>query len=524
MGMIYYRNLLQILECSDRIVRSVNVPRSEEEYRLQSAALRIYTEAVNELTAEGFPTEQWRGMRCIQTDGETYMIRTAMPDPDTDGRYVPGLFERPDFVFRRDEREQGIADSGVAGYRRIHVEAAAPDAVIPPAPEHVPEETATADTEIPENDEDGLEEYDYDALMEGQADDGPAEDRTGTAEESPETGGAAEEPFRPGSVTAAEDSRTFDYEALLRETERMTEAAKDMFGTDEDRTQPGPETPDTAPVLSAGSEEAEETGYAGEAEETGYAGETEYRDSYETEEPRTELPEDTAGTPDDYTEPEQDPDSLNGADGTEEPEETEETENTDNGISGMQDRDFTMTYIRAKVMKNGAELAKCEFIIAPMALEEDSRDIIVWCMSGQKAQVLTSAKKKPSVLIDVRDFGVIVSGVCRNGNFEAGIRLRKMDTDNGITLIQEEPATFGGKGHIVIRDEGIAIHVIPTSFRNNRTGNADYFYCIETDTERIGANARGVEAVDFGYNGIQYKLICRWKEDTNTLYAMVQEA
>ncbi|MCP5978537.1 hypothetical protein NL364_29025, partial [Klebsiella pneumoniae] len=83
------------------------------------------------------------------------MIRTAMPDPDTDGRYVPGLFERPDFVFRRDEREQGIADSGVAGYRRIHVEAAAPDAVIPPAPEHVPEETATADTEIPENDEDG---------------------------------------------------------------------------------------------------------------------------------------------------------------------------------------------------------------------------------------------------------------------------------------------------------------------------------------------------------------------------------
>ena len=160
----------------------------------------------------------------------------------------------------------------------------------------------------------------------------------------------------------------------------------------------------------------------------------------------------------------------------------------------------------------GNRKEEAELIIYPLGKEGE--DIIVWCLFDGKTIVKHSGEKK-HVLVPLLNSRLLVFGEFVDGNFKATIKLPKKDQARGDKLIVSEDVRNGKEGHIAVYDDDrhIEVHVFPTTFKNNQTQNADYFYYVKTDEETITGDTNDNPFVFIQTGQAKFEVVARWDEN-----------
>lgn len=178
-------------------------------------------------------------------------------------------------------------------------------------------------------------------------------------------------------------------------------------------------------------------------------------------------------------------------------------------------KDFTFDLHTLK-SKDGKE--NCVFLVAPLRLDLSRSEVIVQAVINNHKAVEIS-DENGQITFETDDYSYFIDASIKNKEFVSEVKVKEGTEDDFTT----RRISFGKKGHIVQVDEedGIKIHIIPTSFQSNEYGTADFIYCIESESE-------GKEQIDFNYgsnngeksvlleiNNVLYELEARWKEENN---------
>ena len=181
----------------------------------------------------------------------------------------------------------------------------------------------------------------------------------------------------------------------------------------------------------------------------------------------------------------------------------------------LENKDFTFDLHTLK-SKDGKE--NCVFLVAPLRLDLSRSEVIVQAVINNHKAVEIS-DENGQITFETDDYSYFIDASIKNKEFVSEVKVKEGTEDNFTT----RRISFGKKGHIVQVDEedGIKIHIIPTSFQSNEYGTADFIYCIESESE-------GKEQIDFNYgsnngeksvlleiNNVLYELEARWKEENN---------
>ena len=181
----------------------------------------------------------------------------------------------------------------------------------------------------------------------------------------------------------------------------------------------------------------------------------------------------------------------------------------------LDNKDFTFDLHTLK-SKDGKE--NCVFLVAPLRLDLSRSEVIVQAVINNHKAVEIS-DENGQITFETDDYSYFIDASIKNKEFVSKVKVKEGTEDNFTT----RRISFGKKGHIVQVDEedGIKIHIIPTSFQSNEYGTADFIYCIESESE-------GKEQIDFNYgsnngeksvlleiNNVLYELEARWKEENN---------
>lgn len=181
----------------------------------------------------------------------------------------------------------------------------------------------------------------------------------------------------------------------------------------------------------------------------------------------------------------------------------------------LDNKDFTFDLHTLK-SKDGKE--NCVFLVAPLRLDLSRSEVIVQAVINNHKAVEIS-DENGQITFETDDYSYFIDASIKNKEFVSEVKVNDGSEDAFTT----RRISFGKKGHIVQVDEedGIKIHIIPTSFQSNEYGTADFIYCIESESE-------GKEQIDFNYgsnngeksvlleiNNVLYELEARWKEENN---------
>lgn len=187
--------------------------------------------------------------------------------------------------------------------------------------------------------------------------------------------------------------------------------------------------------------------------------------------------------------------------------------------SDMKKDEFIFLYDSIVVRSpNGVE-EEAELFVSPMSLSDGDR-IIVWSNTGKGTNTEVSGAKR-NVIVHLELCDVVVSGQMNNGRFTPFVALTDRDVQKGYQLEEDPYLQNGGKGHIMLEDVGIRIHMFPISFENNEEGDAEFFYCIAKGRreENCGDSLDG--PVMFRHENMDKRLVGKWKTETQRLYAAV---
>ena len=187
-----------------------------------------------------------------------------------------------------------------------------------------------------------------------------------------------------------------------------------------------------------------------------------------------------------------------------------------NNIRGMARKDFCFTYTRISVVSNtGIEATSFEAIIAPLTTREQLPDLVVWVgYGGGQSNVYTSSKTQKAISTTIGNFPILFSGRMERDEFKAHIALsQSLESSYHLEM---DTRTFGKKGHLLLTEGGVHIHVIPATFKNNEEGMANFIYVVDDGKQyKAGDNSSGDIHV---YVGIDKVIQCSWNEQKE-LYA-----
>ena len=183
--------------------------------------------------------------------------------------------------------------------------------------------------------------------------------------------------------------------------------------------------------------------------------------------------------------------------------------------------DFTFSYTDISITGANGKKAEAQAIIAPLNISEEYPRIICCTIQGEKSETAVSNDNR--MKIRVGGFTVKVEGRMENGKFKSSCVLPAHYLLEG-TRIEAKTRDFGTKGHILLeeKEEDLQIHIIPATFRNNASGNADYIYFISRGGQETAGDTSGVKAAVFSFSGKEYEIRCRWNAD-GILYSMAAE-
>ena len=183
--------------------------------------------------------------------------------------------------------------------------------------------------------------------------------------------------------------------------------------------------------------------------------------------------------------------------------------------------DLTFVYDYVTVTTGGRK-EEAELIIYP--LHKDGNDIIVWCLFNGKTTVRYSGEKA-QVLVPLLNTRLLVSGQFVDNEFFTQVRLPKKDKARGDTLNIDEDAWNGKEGHVASYDieNEIEVHVFPTTFKNNQTKNADYFYYVRMDDEIQTGDTNDNPFVYIQTESHNLEVVARWDETKDLIGLYVQD-
>ena len=189
--------------------------------------------------------------------------------------------------------------------------------------------------------------------------------------------------------------------------------------------------------------------------------------------------------------------------------------NTETYRESLHKTEFALSYQQIRIEQQGSgAVSTCEIIASPMQMKEGEVDIMVWCGETVKTETRISQGGRPSVLMQVGSTPLIVTGYVKEGTFHTRIETTKSMQDKGVSVSSSEKV-YGGKGHVLLQDDGVAIHVMPVSLENRQSGSAEFCYAvISRDEEPIIGENGPRDAVTFTYHGKLFELRCKWKDDT----------
>ncbi len=187
----------------------------------------------------------------------------------------------------------------------------------------------------------------------------------------------------------------------------------------------------------------------------------------------------------------------------------------------LEKNDFLFSYHNIAIHQpDSSIMIRYEVIISPLYIKDGDVEILAWINDGTRSETSISKNGRKSVLLQLGTIPIIATGRFEEGKFIGDISLTKVMKEAGVT-IDIETQTFAGKGHILISDEDISVRIVPISFDNSASGNAQFFYSIkESDKEPVVGDNIGSDRVQFDYKGKPHCMIARWKN--NVLYSSVR--
>lgn len=172
-------------------------------------------------------------------------------------------------------------------------------------------------------------------------------------------------------------------------------------------------------------------------------------------------------------------------------------------IDTISSDDITYVAAAVRIMKgNAPSYMSSKVVVAPITKAEQVR-IVCWYEINGRSGILLSGEDQPVYVTDGENetFFKVLGKMVYN-NFKVDFKgVGEYNTDNRIKE--------GGKGgHIVIRDEGVTVHIIPKSFNIN---SPEFFYYIAWDdgNEVVGDNKGGMP--EFYHNGVKYGIRVNWE-------------
>ena len=183
------------------------------------------------------------------------------------------------------------------------------------------------------------------------------------------------------------------------------------------------------------------------------------------------------------------------------------------------DLTFVYDYI---TVSTGGRVEEAELIIYP--LHKEGNDIVVWCLFNGNSTVRYSGEKS-QVLVPLLNTRVVVSGQFVDGHFFTQVKLPKKDKARGDVLKVDEDPRNGTEGHIASYDNenGIEVHVFPTTFKNNQTQNADYFYYVKVNDEIYTGDTSVNPFVYIQTESHNLEVLARWEESKELIGLYVQD-
>lgn len=181
----------------------------------------------------------------------------------------------------------------------------------------------------------------------------------------------------------------------------------------------------------------------------------------------------------------------------------------------LKSKDFTFSIsaIKTKDLKEQAT-----FLVAPLRLDVPEFVAIVKATINGETFV-TSTETNGRLEFETDKYTYSIHSRMVDGVFSPEIIIK----DEDMSQFDVKEKTFGNEGHIALvdEDEGIAVHIFPTSFASNNYGTADFVYCVDAgDGEYYTGTNGGDKSAFVTIDGHEYEIVAKWNE--GTLFAKIE--
>lgn len=181
----------------------------------------------------------------------------------------------------------------------------------------------------------------------------------------------------------------------------------------------------------------------------------------------------------------------------------------------LKSKDFTFSIsaIKTKDLKEQAT-----FLVAPLRLDVPEFVAVVKATINGETFV-TSTETNGRLEFETDKYTYSIHSRMIDGVFSPEIIIK----DEDMSQFDVKEKTFGNEGHIALvdEDEGIAVHIFPTSFASNNYGTADFVYCVDTgDGEYYTGTNGGDKSAFVTIDGHEYEIVAKWNE--GTLFAKIE--
>ena len=183
----------------------------------------------------------------------------------------------------------------------------------------------------------------------------------------------------------------------------------------------------------------------------------------------------------------------------------------------LQSKDFTFAVSGV----NSKDLSQqATFLIAPLRTDvENPISVVKAIINGNEFVYTTDSNGKIEFETEVYTYAI--ESIIQDGQFSPNVYVKDEDMDD----FNHTQKTFGDKGHIVLVDEedDIAVHIFPTSFKENQYHTADFIYCIDTgDGDFFSDTNHKEKSALVKINGETFEITAKWKD--SVLYAKIEQA
>ena len=190
----------------------------------------------------------------------------------------------------------------------------------------------------------------------------------------------------------------------------------------------------------------------------------------------------------------------------------------------MHKDDFTFCFFVLKITGEGREKVSAQVIMMPLMTGTESPRILACVIAGRTSRTFVSDRDDNKITADIGGYPVTLSGWFEEDGLFSGTCAIPPDTADKGAEIAVKRRHFGKKGHIFLekKEDNLAVHILPATFRNNRDGLADFIYYAEADGKEITGDTSRNKKPRFDLEGGAFELICRWSGE-GIMYSAVNE-